>query len=129
MLVRSVCFRKHPLLDEGLSNSFLSVLSNLHPLDSTHSSQFISPPSAWSSLLSFTSSRIPFEYFSRPSAIHYHYVSSSLPLQLFHTFRCIFHFSHTFLLFVRSLLVIPSILLSILLCEHWILLNFRKIYI
>jgi hypothetical protein len=52
----------HPLLDEGLFNShpYLSVLSNLHALDSTHSSQFISPSSTQSTLLSFTSSRMPF---------------------------------------------------------------------
>jgi hypothetical protein len=86
----------HPLLDEGLFNplSFLSVLSNLHPLDSTHFSQFISPSSTRPTLLSFTSSRIPFQYFSRPSAIHSRYVSSPLPLQLFHMFRYICHFGH-----------------------------------
>jgi hypothetical protein len=39
-------------------------------LTRTHSHQFISPSSTRSTLLSITSSRIPFQYFSRPSVIH-----------------------------------------------------------
>jgi hypothetical protein len=93
-----------------LFHSFSPVLSNFNPLDTIHSSQFISTSCARSTLLSFTSSRISFQCLSRLMC----------PLQLFRTFRYICHFGNTS---QRFLLVIPSIHLSMLPCVYWILRN------
>jgi hypothetical protein len=87
---------------------FLSVLSNLHALDSTHSSHFINPSSTRSALLSFTSSHICHPFFSL--CVHFNFFTRSAISALL---------IHVFLL--RSLLVIPSIHLSMLLCVHSIL--------
>jgi hypothetical protein len=88
------------------TSPILSVSSNLHPLDYTQSFQFISPSPTRSILLSFTSS-LPFILLAM---CHFNFFTRSAMVMLL---------THVFLL--RSLLVIPSIHLSMLLCVHWVL--------
>jgi hypothetical protein len=57
------------------------------------------------------------------SSISHHPFFSLCPLRLFHTFRYVCHFLPMYLFLLRSLLVIPSIHLSMPLCVHWILRN------